>query len=282
MPETILDMPETNIKGRLTREWGISVEACPAMATHYIRGVGMSNVGRGYRIIRHRPAFSHVNICLEGAGRAWLNDGWTQFRAGTAGIFPRDRPHGGMWAGQRWRMCWVIYDEPPQKQPLIPGPEIVFTAVDPRPMEWALLGLYHEVNGANDPQAAACHVELIHLQVQRLATPRRRVSRLARLWEAVDANVAHPWTSEELAGMAKMSEVHLRRLTLAEFGRSPLQQVAWLRVRRAAYLLESHTQTVEAASWDVGYKSTSAFTSAFKRWMGRSPRRRNAEAGGAG
>jgi AraC-like DNA-binding protein len=48
--------------------------------------------------------------------------------------------------------------------------------------------------------------------------------------------------------------------------------VAWLRVRRAAFLLESHAHTFEAAAWDVGYRGTSAFTTAFKRWLGRPPR----------
>lgn len=68
-----------------------------------------------------------------------------------------------------------------------------------------------------------------------------------------------------------MSEVHLRRLTMAELGRTPLHQGACLRMRRAAYLLESHSHTVEAAAWDVGYRGTSAFTTAFKRWLGRVP-----------
>lgn len=45
-------------------------------------------------------------------------------------------------------------------------------------------------------------------------------------------------------------------------------------MRHAAYLLESRELTVETASWDVGYRSTSAFTTAFKRWQGRLPRKK--------
>lgn len=274
MLETILDMPETNIIGAHTRQWAITGAECPALAAHFIRSVGMSEVGKGYRIIRHRPVFSHVNVCLEGAGRVWNNDHWMRFPAGTAGIFPLALPHGGMWANEPWRMCWVTYVEPPQKHPLISGARIEFVHVDPRPIEWSLLGLYHEFNRANEQQAVAHHAELIHLAVQRLVQEKPHASRLARLWESVDADPGHPWTAAELAKAAHMSEVHLRRLAMAELGRTPLQQVAWLRVRRAAFLLESHAHTVEAAAWDVGYRSTSAFTAAFKRWLGRPPRGR--------
>lgn len=272
MPENILDMPETTTVGGKTREWGIPVSACPALRAHHIRGVGMANVGEGYCVIRHRPHFSHINVCLEGAGQVWPNDRWAHFAAGTAGLFPSGRPHGGRWDGRAWRMSWVLYDEPSHKLPLIAGPESALVSVDPRPIEWALLGLYHEVQGTNDLQATSYYAHLIHLQVERIAQPSQKPSRLARLWETVDANLAHPWTAEELAGLARMSEVHLRRLTMSELGRAPLQHVAYLRVRRADYLLQSHAQTVEAASWDVGYKSTSAFTRAFKRWLGRLPK----------
>jgi AraC-like DNA-binding protein len=272
MPESILGMPETNIVGPTTREWAITASVCAALASRHIRAVGMSNVGEGYRIIRHQPGFSHINVCLEGAGCVWSGNDWIRFPAGTVGIFPSGVPHGSFYNGALWRMSWVIYDESPAKRPCIPGDTISFLSIDPRPLEWALLSLYHEVSGPNQRDATSHLAELLHLHVQRAVHCLRPESRLASLWETVNEHLAAPWTARELARLSQMSEVHLRRLSLAEVGRSPLQHLAYLRMRRAEYLLGCQGYTIETASWAVGYRSASAFTRAFKRWIGGLPR----------
>lgn len=278
MPETILQtlehIPETNILGTETREWGISAQICPALRAFHIRGVGLGSPGRGYRIVRHRPPFSHINVCIEGEGRTLVDGRWRPFLAGTAGLFPRMVPHGGHWDDSPWRMCWVLYDEPPGKKPLLPGPDIRFVATDPRPFERALLGLHEELHGRADARLIELWVELLHRLVVTVADSAASSSRLARVWEVVDSNLVHPWTAADLASLACMSEVHLRRVAAAEVGRTPLQHVAFLRVRRAAYLLETQAETVENVASQVGYQSISAFTSAFKRWLGRLPRRK--------
>ena len=274
MPRSIHNMPETNMLGVNTREWAISRTTCRALAERSVSSLGITNVGKGYRMIRHHPDFSHVTICLEGAGRVWVNDGWQEFPAGNAILLPENLPHGGFYDEQPWRLCWVAFDPAPKRSPGIVGPLIRVVPVDPRPLEWALLGLYHEVNGKNDPSTLNHYAELILQQVDRMVSPDLNSSRLTRVWEAVDAAPAHPWTARELAEMACVSEVHLRRITMKELGHSPMQQVARLRILRAAYLLEMRGQSVESASWEVGYQSTSAFTRAFKHWMARLPRRK--------
>ncbi|RFC45462.1 MAG: AraC-type DNA-binding protein [Verrucomicrobia bacterium] len=270
MLQTILSMPETTHLGSDTREWAISDQACPALRAYQLRGVGMSTPGQGYRVVRHKPSFGHINVCLEGAGTVWANDRWERFPAGTAGLFPPKVPHGGTHSGF-WRMCWVLGDDRPGRPSLVSGSLIRFVSLDPRPLEWALLALYLEVNGLNDPETVQCCVALIHKHVQRILKPVDRVTRLIPVWETVDTNLARPWTSAEIAKLASVSEVHLRRLVWKEHGCSPTQHLAKLRMRRAAYLLETRGYTVEAAGWEVGYQSTSAFSRAFKRWRGHSP-----------
>lgn len=233
-------------------------------------GGGMSTPGKGYQVVRHNPSFGHITVCLEGNGTVWANDRWENFPTGTALLLPPKVPHGGRHSGF-WRMCWVLGDDRPGRTPMVSGSRIRFVSIDPRPLEWALLALYHEVNGLNDPEAIRCCVGLIHKQVQRILKPANRVTRLILIWETVDANLARPWTATEIAGLANVSEVHLRRLVRKEHGCSPLQHLARLRIRRAAYLIEARSYTVDAASWEVGYQSTSAFSRAFKRWLGRSP-----------
>ena len=235
--------------------------------------VGLGSPGEGYRIVRHAAVFSHINVCLQGAGRILHGGRWVDYQEGMAALLPRQVLHGAEWAGSPWRMCWVLYREPPGKAPLIRGSTVELIRVAPRPFEWALFGLYEEINGASSPAIVERWVDLLHAQILRAAQPAPSMSRLAPVWAQVDADLAHPWTAAKLARRAHMSEAHLRRLTAAELGRSPLQQVAWLRIQRAARLLESRAQTVEASAWAVGYQSVSAFTTAFKRHYGRLPRK---------
>jgi len=92
---------------------------------------------------------------------------------------------------------------------MVSGSRIRFVSIDPRPMEWALLSLYHELNGLNNPEVLQCCVGLIHKQVQRMVGPADRFRRLIPVWETVDANLARPWTAAEIAKLASVSEVHL-------------------------------------------------------------------------
>ena len=84
-------------------------------------------------------------------------------------------------------------------------------------------------------------------------------------------NLAHPWTLAQLADSAAMSAEHLRRLCRRQTGRGPMHQVTFLRMRRAATLLESTRHKVRAIARTVGYDNPFAFSTAFKRHLGASP-----------
>ncbi len=91
------------------------------------------------------------------------------------------------------------------------------------------------------------------------------------LWERIDMNLAHPWTLGELCEAEAMSAEHLRRLCRRQTGRGPMHHVAFLRMRRAATLLESTRQKVNVIARTVGYENAFAFSTAFKRYLGASP-----------
>ena len=50
-----------------------------------------------------------------------------------------------------------------------------------------------------------------------------------------------------------------------------MQQVTHMRMSRAAALLESTPQKLQAVAAAIGYESAFTFSTAFKRWAGRSP-----------
>jgi AraC-like DNA-binding protein len=95
--------------------------------------------------------------------------------------------------------------------------------------------------------------------------------RLAALWQAVEERPDQQWTLEALASRVHMSTEHLRRICRLEQGRTPMDQVTFIRMCLARKLLETYGDKVEYVARMAGYEQASAFTRAFRRWVGVSP-----------
>ena len=87
----------------------------------------------------------------------------------------------------------------------------------------------------------------------------------------VEKDLARDWKLDELAEISCVSTEHLRRLCKKQLGRSPVQQVTYLRMRRAVEYLASTPDKVEAVARSVGYDNPYTFSNAFKRWTGKRP-----------
>ena len=126
---------------------------------------------------------------------------------------------------------------------------------------------------APSPSPAAMHhwVELIQTYVLRFAQPWQMDERLSLLWERVAERLHEDWTLPELAKAAHMSEEHLRRLCTQQLGRSPMRQITYLRMRRAAELLATTNEKIESVAAEVGYQNPFVFSTTFKKWIGWRP-----------
>jgi len=113
--------------------------------------------------------------------------------------------------------------------------------------------------------------ELIHAYVQRFAQPKDQPDKLRMLWQRVAANLTGGWSLAKLAREAGYSYEHLRRLCRRQLGRSPMHQVTYLRMRRAAELLATTEFTVEAIANEIGYQNPFVFSNAFAKWIGFRP-----------
>lgn len=92
------------------------------------------------------------------------------------------------------------------------------------------------------------------------------------------ANVARQIRLSELAKAAALSPRTLARRVHAALGVTPLELVQRVRVARAAHLLETTRDSVDAVAARVGYADAAAFRRVFRRHAGESPRRRAARA----
>jgi AraC-like DNA-binding protein len=133
--------------------------------------------------------------------------------------------------------------------------------------------LPHSTAPVPAPSPAALHhwVELIQTYVLRFAQPWRMDERLSLLWERVAERLHEEWTLGNLAKAAHMSEEHLRRLCTQQLGRSPMRQVTYLRMRRAAELLATTNEKIESIAGEVGYQNPFVFSTTFKKWIGWRP-----------
>ncbi|WCL50193.1 AraC family transcriptional regulator [Leptospira sp. GIMC2001] len=93
--------------------------------------------------------------------------------------------------------------------------------------------------------------------------------------ETIHKNPLHNWTIESLANTVGMSRASLAARFKQALGETPIDYLAKLRLDRGRYLLENADVTLEDVSRQVGYSSAFAFSKAYKRIYGHSPRSKN-------
>lgn len=90
--------------------------------------------------------------------------------------------------------------------------------------------------------------------------------------KAIHAAPAHPWTLQTLGEIAGMSRSTFALRFKERVGEAPMQYVLRWRMLLACERLENSNDPVGAIALSLGYESESAFSTAFRRIMGRSPR----------
>jgi AraC-like DNA-binding protein len=81
----------------------------------------------------------------------------------------------------------------------------------------------------------------------------------------VEKNMANAdFSVEELSRELGMSRVHLYKKLLALTGKSPIEFIRTLRLKRATQLLEESQLTVAEIAYEVGFNNPKYFTKYFK------------------
>ena len=96
---------------------------------------------------------------------------------------------------------------------------------------------------------------------------------LRRALAAMHRDLSSPWTVATLAKRAGLSRTAFAVRFARVVGRSPMSYMTLWRMLWAAKRLDRDGATVAEAAAEVGYSSESAFTAAFKRTLGKTPRR---------
>ena len=95
---------------------------------------------------------------------------------------------------------------------------------------------------------------------------------VARALACLHREPARPWTIDALAGAVNSSRSTLAERFAQRVGKPPMQYLTAWRMQLATRLLADSSAKVRAVAEAVGYDSEAAFSRAFKKHSGRSPR----------
>ena len=97
-------------------------------------------------------------------------------------------------------------------------------------------------------------------------------SRMRTALSCLHGNPAHAWTLEELARTVGMSRTAFAQTFKTTVGKSPMGYLTQWRMTLAAKRMEDTGEPISSIAPTLGYQSESAFSAAFKRHWGTSPR----------
>ena len=96
--------------------------------------------------------------------------------------------------------------------------------------------------------------------------------RLRAALSCMHQELARSWTLADLAHAAGMSRTAFAQLFREKVGQPPIGYMSHRRLTVAARMLQDPNESVSLVASKVGYNSESAFSAAFKRKWGRTPR----------
>jgi AraC-like DNA-binding protein len=254
------------------RPWIANFAECPALAQYQIVHVGIMQAVAATRIVRTKQTTTYFLACFSGRGHVLIDGAWRLCSAGSASLLPAHTLNAfEALAGKPWEFCWVCYQQPPDQRPVADIASPVMARFDAQPLRAAIEGLIAECNSLAEPTTIQRWTDLVHSYVLRFSKPLQQDDRLRLLFERVAAHLSDDWSLARLAREAGYSNEHLRRLCRRQLGRSPMHQVTYLRMRRAAGLLATTPHTIEAIAQEVGYHNPFVFSNAFTKWIGWRP-----------
>lgn len=275
MRGSVKDICEIHELGSSTQEWMVAGERVAKTGDKCARFTGYTEAGRGYRFGRIAPAFSQVLVTESGEGLVWVDGEWRTCPAGYAYVTaPRAtnayhiKPGSGT-----WRLHWSIYGEACLLPSLPPGAPPRLVPVEATSFRHAVEGYCHEKGSRADPGVLGLWAALVDHAVWRMLDAEQGDPRLDRLWLAVRQDIGGAWTLRRMARAAGLGEESLRRLCQKHFRRSPMAQLAWMRMQAAADFLQHSGEKLESLAVRFGYADAFSFSTAFRRVWGTPPSR---------
>ncbi len=242
-----------------------------------VGGAGISDLRGRYCMSRPRSTISVVLGTLAGRAKLTTETETKILKPGDLLVAPKNLTHRyELIRGKYWQIVWFnINREIPVDKVLVLKVNYLtrmaqeFNDI----MEEAAVGSYLSLEArlAGENYLAVMLQRIFHTEKHERQSVHEKC--LRNLWSIV---MDQPGKSRDLADLAEIagySPGHLNRICRQYYGSSAVHHLTRLRMEYAAQLFSQRTLKVRTAALMCGYENQFAFSVAFKRHFGVSPRR---------
>jgi len=240
---------------------------------------GLSRLTPGY-LVERSPSYFHLMLyCHEGGAEVTVAGRALRMKAGEVLMIPVGSSYSYHPLGRRWEISWVHLIDCPVWNRLFQSPPLLHRARWGKFVREVMRGYIGEI-GARHPDSRRVlrlYVELLVSYLKRelgaaLSEDREGSEKLQALWARVHKDLRHKWEVGELSLLAGLCKTSLFHLCKKIHGMTPLDMVGAMRMELASERLAFTNETLAAIAEETGYRSAFAFSKAFKRHMGASPK----------
>ena len=286
----ILHIPETCREAFIP----LSNNGCRVLRKAGVRLAGYSEFGEGYLVGRVSPGFRILLFTIEGAGEIYLeHDDGSERREVIPSRTVLSVPAGLKYAYRPievpWKVAWFHLESTGRQSASLERDYTIrsyptayrvgatMRELIDESLEASVAGEFGEVDD-NTKRIEELYAEILLARLQsetctgKSPASKHSLTTLDSLWNRVSFALDEKWTSSRLAEVSGFSSTHLNRLCRDILGLSTMRHLNALRMERARELLRSTDYPVRQLAGLVGYEDPFAFSTAFKREFGMSPR----------
>jgi len=267
MRNTILDVLDI---GPTCIERFIDVAALAQASDLELTLAGCSNLSGRYCVARSSPLEHTLFYTLSGQGKLVTEHNQYTLTANTLIVLPAKQGFEVKIDAAHWDVIWLNLANTNRWKHLNLVEALVLYDQKLQPLQFAMEFLYSESNSTLREGVMPILSHYLNTTLQ--SEPQiGGQNRLTSLFLEVEERLQFDWTIDAMCEQVHYSAPHLHRLCQAQFGKSPMQQLIYLRIKRAKNLLLNTRWPVAHIAAYVGYPNIFNFSKRFKKSVGVSP-----------
>lgn len=248
------------------------IDACVlAEMTHLeITLAGCSNLSEKYCVARTAPLEHTLFYTLKGQGKLTTIDNEYALIPNTLAILPTKQSFEVKIVGEQWDIIWLNLANTKRWQHIALEQTLVINDQKLDPLHFAMELLYSEPDATLREGVIPILSHYLNTSLKN-EYQNKANNRLHGLFQDIEKRLQYDWTITAMCNQLHYSPPHLHRLCLAQFGKSPIQKLIDLRIKRAKSLLLNTRWPVQHIASYVGYTNIFNFSKSFKKLVGISP-----------
>ena len=257
--------------GSLCHEQFVDIVSIPEIARLGIQLSGISTMIDTFHLQRVNPDNHTVIYTLAGQGLLTTPNGEFYAQKNSLITVAARSPFSIQVQVSPWKIVWFNLNNIPHWQTLNNRPPLQTFSFRAMAIYHMLGLIFHESNKARRINWLSQLEVYLNESLNKGIKAAPEQDRLEHIFDKVNSQLQVSWTIEHLSAMAYYSAAHLHRLCQQRFGRSPIQQLIFLRMERAKYLLIYTNLSIAQIAEQVGYQEVSNFSKRFKKSLGTPP-----------